>query len=197
MIIHNLDQQTPEWFKVRLGKLTASKAQAIATAGKGLDTLCLEKVAELLTKRQPTPFSNADTERGNELEEMARSAYELETGNLVTKVGFIEHNEWVGCSPDGLVGEDGLVEFKCKNDVNFLKYLLEGEIDAEHEWQMQMQMWVADRKWCDYVLFNDGFEQPLVIARIARDDAKIEKIKVGIEKAIEKMDSMLAKVKKN
>lgn len=191
MIIHNFDQQSDEWFEVRLGKLTASKAQAIATNGKGLDTLCYEKVAEILTNRKPAGFTNLDIERGNKLEAMARDAYELETGNLVKQVGFVELDQYTGCSPDGLIDEDGLVELKCKNDVNFLKFALTREIETAHDWQMQMQMFVTDRKWCDYAIFNDGYAQSLIIVRVERDDAKIEKIKIGIENGIETITKLI------
>ncbi len=88
MIIHKFDQQTDDWYKVRLGKLTASKAQAIAVAGKGLETLCYEKAAEVLTKRKPEGFTNGDIDRGNEMEAQARNAYELETGNMIGEIGF-------------------------------------------------------------------------------------------------------------
>lgn len=193
MKIHKIEQRSDEWFELRLGKLTASKAQAIGTAGKGLETLCYEKVAESLTNRQAPGFTNVDMERGNELEAMARNAYELETGLLVEQVGFVELSEWVGCSPDGLVGEGGLLELKCKNDVNFLKFLITKGIDTAHVWQMQMQMWVTDRKWCDYAVFNDGYDQQLVVVRVERDDAKIEKIKIGVEQGIETMNELLMK----
>ena len=194
MKLHNIDQQSDEWFELRLGKLTASKAQAIATNGKGLDTLCYEKVAELLTRRRQDGYTNPDIERGNELEALARDAYELETDHLVKRIGFIEQDENVGCSPDGLIGEDGLLELKCKNDVNFLKFSITKDIDTAHIWQMQMQMLVSDRQWCDYAVFNDGYTQSLVIVRVPRDDEKIEKIKIGLERGLEIMNDLIAKM---
>lgn len=194
MIIHEIDQKSEEWLKVRLGKFTASDAQSIQANGKGLETLCFEKVAEILTGKGKPSFTNEDMERGNEMEEMARQVYELETGNTATKVGFIELDEYTGCSPDGLVGDDGLVEIKCKNDSNFVRFMFDEKIDPAHYWQMQMQMYVTDRKWCDYVIFNENFDQNTMITRVNRNDEEIELLKTGINSGIETVKSIISKV---
>src|SRR5574343_710043 len=129
MKIINVTQGTQQWFDCRLGHFTASNAQAIANNGKGLETLVFEKVAEKLTRKQKESYTNPDIDRGHELEGMARSNYEIETGSKVVEVGFCELDEYVGCSPDGFVGDDGLVEIKCKNDANYVKYLYEKKVD--------------------------------------------------------------------
>ena len=193
MIIHNFDQHSEEWLNIRLGKLTASHAQAIATNGKGLETLCFKKCSELMTGRVGKSYTNPDMERGNELESLARGVYELKTGNLVKEVGFVELDSQVGCSPDGLIGEDGLLELKCKDDVNFFKLLVERKVDPEYMWQIQMQMYITGRKWCDYVVYNDGYTKPLVIIRVERDEEKISKIKQGLEDGKKLMAEMLKK----
>src|SRR5690349_12115357 len=128
MTIHNFDQGSPEWYSIRLGKFGSTDAQAVASNGKGLETLCYEKVAEIVTQKPRESYSNADMERGKLLESMARSAYEIQSGNLVEQVGYIEQSEYVGTSPDGLVGVDGMIEIKCPSDANFVKYLFEGRI---------------------------------------------------------------------
>lgn len=190
-IYNDLKQGTPEWLKVRIGKFTASTAQAIASNGAGLKTLVFEKAAEVMTGQQKEGYTNSDMERGNELELIARNAYELEKGVVTTQVGFIELDERVGASPDGLVGEDGLIEIKCKNDSNFVRFIFDNEIDPAHEWQMQMQLWVTGRKWVDYVLFNPNFPNPVIITRVLRDEAKIKKIEVGIENGKKQLAEIL------
>ena len=181
MQLHKVKQGSPEWHKVRLGKLTASHAQAIASQGKGLETLAYNKVAEILTGKAEEGYINPDMERGNELEMMARNAYELETGNLVKEVGFCELDKHSGCSPDGFVGDDGLVEFKCPTNKVFTEYLYTEKVNTGYVWQMQMQMLVTDRKWCDYAVFAQDFPKSLIIKRIERDERAIEKIKRGLE----------------
>jgi len=189
-IYDTLVQGTDEWFKVRLGKLTASTAQAVASNGKGLETLCFEKVAEIISGVQEDGYKNADMERGNEQEKLARSAYEMETGLPVKTVGFIELDERVGCSPDGLVNEDGLVEIKCHNGATLVKLLFSGKIDTKYVWQMQFQMYVTGRQWVDYVGFNENFPN-LKIIRVERDEDAIEKIRIGVEQGKETITSIL------
>jgi len=195
MKIINVEQGTPEWFACRLGKLTASDGQAIATSGKGLETLCYEKVAEIMTGKQKPSYTNEDIERGHEMEMLARNSYELETGRLVKEVGFVELDEFTGCSPDGFVGEDGLVEIKCKSDANFVRYMYEKKVETEYNWQMQMQMFVTGRKWVDYVVFNENFTKTTQILRVDRNENDIAKLKSGIENGILVIKQILNKVK--
>jgi putative phage-type endonuclease len=195
-MIHNCQQGTDEWLKIRLGKFTASKAQAIATNGKGLDTLVFEKAEEIITGQFKQGYKNADMERGNELESRARNLYELETGNVVNEVGFVELSEYVGCSPDGLVGNDGLFETKCPSFRVYYEFLTTGVINTGYMWQMQMQMLVTDRKWCDYVVYNPVFKsQPIIIKRVERDEKSINKLEVGLQTAQAKLKDILERIK--
>ena len=189
-IYNELVQGTDEWFKVRLGKLTASKSQAIANNGKGLETLCFEKVAEIISGTREDSYKNADMDRGNEQETLARSAYEMETGNQVKTVGFVELDERVGCSPDGLVGDDGLVEIKCHNGSKMVQLLFSNKIDTKYVWQIQFQMYVTGRQYVDYVGFNENFPN-LKIIRVIRDEKSIEKIRIGIETGKAKIEEIL------
>jgi putative phage-type endonuclease len=188
-----IEQGTPEWFEVRKLKLTASNAQAIGNAGKGLESLVTEMMAEYYSTAEKEHFTNKDTERGNELEEFAREMYELEKDIEVEQVGFIEENEYVGFSPDGLVARDGLVEFKSLNDVGHYKIIREGEkeIDTKYIWQTQMQLLISKRKWCDLVFYNPNFEKSLIIFRIEPNKETFEKLKVGIAKGIELIKNQL------
>lgn len=189
-----LVQGTPEWLAVRIGKFGGTDAQAVATNGKGLETLCYEKVGEIITGRPKTSYTNPDMERGNELENTARSAYEIKTGNIVTQVGYIELSDRVGVSPDGLVGEDGLVEIKCPTDANFIRFLVNKTPETKYVWQMQHQLYVTDRKWVDFVIFNDSLDK-IEVLRVKRDETKIDKIKAGLESGIKFIEDILEKVK--
>jgi len=196
MIIHNIEQGTEEWQQVRRGKMTASHAQTIASNGKGLETYCREVVASLITGISKS-VDTIDTQRGVELEPVARQEYENEKGVSVEQVGFIEYNEFVGVSPDGLVGSDGLIEIKCKNDNNYLAQLLDGEagIESKYIWQMQMQMLVSNRSWCDFVCYNPNFEKKLFIQRIYADERKFSKLLAGFESGEEIIKNILEKIK--
>jgi len=197
MIVHNeINQNSPEWFQIRCGKLTASDAQAIATRGKGLETLVAKKVAEILTgEAEENGYTNQFMENGHTLEDDARIAYELETGNIVDCVGFCERDKWSGASPDGMVGEDGLVEIKNKIGYLFVLEMLDDKIDSGHYWQTQYQLWVTGRQWCDYLVHNPRFPKKLIIKRVTRDEDAIAKIEAGVNDGIAQIESMLAQIK--
>jgi hypothetical protein len=194
MEIINCIQGTDEWFNEKLGKFTASEAQAIAANGKGLETLCLKLASQRLTGKRKESYLGADMKRGVELEPEARNLYELETDNTVGKVGFCKLDEDTGASPDGLIGEDGLIEIKCFDDLNFLEYALSKKMDTGYVWQMQMQMFITGRQWCDYVVYNPNYKNSLIIQRVNRDDRAIEKIKAGIETGKAIVKSIIEKV---
>ncbi len=193
MKIHKVDQQSDEWFEIKLGKFSASDAQAISAKGAGLQTLVYKKVAEIISGVREETYTNPHMDRGNEQEELARASYELQTGTNVDVVGFCELNEYAGASPDGLVGEDGAAEFKCPTNSNYVKTLHTQKIDTPYEWQMQFQMYVTDRQWVDYVVFNENFED-LIVIRVERDESKIEKIRAGIESGVSEIKDILSKI---
>ena len=179
MQILNIQQGSPEWHDARKLKMTASKAQAIGNSGAGLKTLILELCTDYLSSKEKENFSNSHTERGNALEDEARTVYELETRNTVLQVGFCVYDNYVGCSPDGFVGEDGLLEIKCPDDKAFLSYIYDRKIKSEYLWQMQMQMLICGRKWCDFVVYNNNFERKFFCTRIGFDESMSDKLLAG------------------
>jgi hypothetical protein len=186
MKVHEMEQGTPEWFAVRLGKMTASEAQCIAANGKGLETYIYKVVVGKHTGVSPDSFAgNRHTERGKELEPDARLSYEISHDVTVTQVGFIEYDEYLGCSPDGLVGEDGGLELKCPDDVKYFKLLIGTEKpDEDYIWQCQMSLRLTGRKWWDLVFYNPNFEKSMVVFRIEPEMWRQEKLEVGIVKGI-------------
>jgi exodeoxyribonuclease (lambda-induced) len=181
MEIINIEQGSDEWYQVRRMKMTASHAQAIAACGAGLETYILDMCSEFFSTKEKEIFANQHTERGNAYEDQARVIYELQTGNKVEQVGFVVHSDHVGCSPDGLVNDDGLVEFKNPSDKEHFRFMVDNKIKPEYEWQMQMQMLVTGREWCDFVSYNPNFENCIVIKRVTPDDKKLEKLLKGFE----------------
>ena len=159
-LYYDVIQGTDEWNALRLGKFTAScfsdlfaKDTTIAYQG-----LINKVVYERLTGEIPESYSNDYMARGSELEAQARQAYELETFNKIKEVGFIEISEWVGCSPDGLIGKDGLVEIKCPKWSTLIDYHLSGKIPSNYMYQMQGQLYVSERQWCDFYVWHPKFK---------------------------------------
>jgi len=180
---HEMEQQTDEWFELRNKfPFTASKAQSIGSNGKGLNTLILEKLSARFTTAERVGYSNEHTERGNELEPLARSAYELENLVTVKEVGFVINDKYelAGASPDGLVGKGG-IEIKCLGDKAHFANILDFKVDSGYMWQMQMQILICELEFVDYVLYNPNFEQSLLIKRVLPDPVKQEKLKEGLK----------------
>lgn len=193
---HDIEQGSQEWFDLRKGKLTASNATAIGANGAGLVTYCKEIVLELIGIEKER-YTNIDIERGNELEPLARSAYEFQTGNEVKEVGFITNDLYpnVGMSPDGLIGIDGGCEIKARNDIKHFSLIL-GETKEIPVNQIQMSLLLSEREWWDFISFNPNFSKPLFIKRIYPDLKYFEKLKAGIIKGNELIESMLKSYKK-
>lgn len=204
MQIHNVEQDTEEWFALRLQyPLTASNAQAIGNQGKGLETLVWEKLAEKHSKVTKERYTNKDLERGTELEPQAREMYELKTGNTVLQAGFVTNHaisKVGGASPDGIIGTDGLLEIKCFEDTKHFKLIIENKttgtfkVESQYVWQMQQQMLFTGRAWCDFVAYNPNYPQSLLIQRVyaykEMQDEIQEGLKIG-EKLIKKIEANL------
>ena len=185
MIIHDFEQRSSEWFAARLGKMTASRFKDVMAKGQGKSrhSYMLQIAAERLSNLPQESYTNAAMEWGTEHEADAIKAYEDEMQCVVNPVGFIEHSAWVGASPDGLVGEGGNVEVKCPNSTTHLNYILTNKVDPKYKGQVQGQLWVSGRQWCDWISYDPRIPQhPLHVIRIDRDEEYIAKLEVECER---------------
>lgn len=196
MIIHeNLIQGTPEWLQVKAGKFSCSTfsdlfAKETTQAYQGAIN---DVVYGKLTGEPVESFSNDIMKRGNEMEPFAREAYEIETFNKVNQVGFIELNEWVGYSPDGLIGDDGLLEIKCPKHSTLIEYHLSQKIPTKYYWQMQGGLYVTGRLWCDYYVYHPKLK-PLLI-RVERNEPDIKLLEEKLNEVIEIAKQRIEKLK--
>lgn len=194
MKIHNIEQGTDEWFECRKGKMTASNAHTISVAGKGLETYIKTIVADMFASKKEEGYQSKAMERGSMLEAQARSIYKLINGVDIEQVGFIEHSEYVGCSPDGLIGDDGGIEIKCINNKDYFQLLIgEEKPDIGHIYQSQMCMMITNREWWDLVYYNPNFSKSMIINRLIKDDIIINKLKVGLSIGEEKIKYLINK----
>lgn len=198
MQIHNFEQHSEEWYAIRSGKFTASVADTIAVAGAGLETLCYKIVAEILTGKKEDTFKSAAMEQGNELEAAARTLFEFKTGFTVKEVGFVEVDELEGSSPDGLIElKDELtgVEFKCPQDNTYAKLLFDRKIKPEYYAQMQMQMkHIGAKRWF-YAVYNQNFNEEMVIMEVKADPEFQAKLQKGLEKGKVRVREILSTIK--
>jgi len=183
-MIYDFSQYSPEWWKIREQRLTGSHAQAIGVNGKGLKTYTRKIMSEYYSSAQIETYSNDDMRRGLEREDKAASEYSIEHMTVLKKVGFVTRGDHVGVSPDRLADENGLVEIKCPKDSTYLDLLLDKKIDTKYIWQMQMQLLICEKDWCDYVVYNPNFETRLFVQRIEPDAKKFKALEEGIESGI-------------
>ena len=191
------DQGTPEWLAERAGKVTASALSNVmmAKTAAGYQNYMAQLICERLTGQPVETFKSAAMEYGTETEPQARAFYEMETGSAVEQCGFINHPilKDSGASPDGLIGDLGLVEIKCPQPAKHIKNLMGGTVDKSYLLQMQWQMECTGREWCDFVSFNPTFPPHLQlhISRIDMDAELQVEIKAAVTKFLSDMDAKL------
>jgi len=183
--IHNCQQGTIEWMRCRAGIPTASRLDVLMTAKarkgeltQGSRTYMHEKLAEWVTGEPIVENLGGFVERGKELEAEAIANYAFDRDVTVVPVGFITLDDGsAGCSPDGLVGTDGIVEAKCYSLQNHIAALLEA--DDEHYAQVQGGLWITERTWVDRIYWNPIL--PPVVVRIERDEDYIADLAASVE----------------
>ena len=196
-------QGTPEWFEQRRGKVTASRiADLMAKTKSGYSTsrqnYLMQLLCERLTGKIEEGYKSSAMQRGNDLEAEARNWYQLETGENVEEVSFIDHPKinFAGASPDGLVGAEGLIEIKCPNTATHIETLRKKEPIDRYYKQMQWQMAVTGRKWCDFVSFDNRLPDNLAYfcKRIPRDEAVIQEIEREVQAFLLELDVTVAEL---
>lgn len=182
-------QGSPEWHAIRAGKVTASRvADVIAKTKSGpaasRKNYLAELVLERLTGQKTEGFTNAAMQWGIDTEPQARLAYEFHRNLDVAQVGFIAHPSIAdsGASPDGLVGDNGLVEIKCPLPATHMDTIDKGAVPSKYVTQMMWQMACTGREWCDFVSFDPRFpaHMQFFCERVKRDDEMIHDLEAEV-----------------
>lgn len=182
-------QGSEEWFAIRCGKVTASRvADVVARTktgwGASRANYMAQLIAERLTGTVAESYSNAAMQWGTDIEPRARVAYEFYRNADVAEVGFVTHPtiDMSGASPDGLVGNAGLVEIKCPNTATHIDTLLGQEVPAKYVTQMQWQMACTGREWTDFVSFDPRMPESMsmFVRRVFRDDKRIAELEADV-----------------
>lgn len=165
-----------------MGKQTAGYQKAI-----------YQPVYERLTGESPESFSSDYMDRGHELEPFAVEAYEMETFTETSNGGFWSLGEWIGDSPDRMVGDEGILEIKSPAFNTMINYLLKKELPDTYKWQVHGHMYVTGRDWCDFMSYHPKLK-PLII-RVERDEKMIRELEEKLFESIDKAQSILNKLK--
>lgn len=192
MKIYNCEQRSLEWHNLRIGIPTASNFKKIVTPKGKLSTQADGFMNTLLAEwalgcQLDTPTSTY-MEIGTDREPESVAAYEFETGRETTEVGFVTTNDgMIGCSPDRLVGDAGILELKNPAAQTHVGYLRSRAIEEEYKPQLQGNLYVCEREWIDIQSYYPAL--PSVIIRVARDEAYIGALSSALG---EFLDNLLA-----
>lgn len=199
-----MDQRTEEWFAARRGKVTASRIADVCAKtksgwGASRGNYAAELICERLTGATAERYTNAAMQWGTDTEPQARAAYEFLHDAVVEEVGFIDHPRipMTGASPDGLVGDEGMLEIKCPNTATHLQTLISGKIEGKYFLQMQWQMACAGRQWCDFASFDPRLPEPmqLWVERVERDDKKLAEVGEVVSEFLAEIDNTVAQLR--
>ncbi len=195
-----MKQRTEEWFNARLGKATASRFKDVMATIKSGEAasrknyraqLVVERLTGVREESSSPAVLRGVMQWGIDHENAAREAYEDLTGNLVEEYGFMSHLALAaGCSPDGLIGDLGMIEIKCPNTAQHITCLQTQDMPKEHWWQVQGQLWIANREWCDFVSFDPRMPEhmQIMVKRVARHPADIADLNTGVRAFLAEVD---------
>lgn len=196
--IINCEQRTEEWYRARMGIPTASMFGTVMAFGrgggesKGRNSYMRKLAGEIITGIPMESYTNDDMERGAQQEPEILARYMFENDVEVTPVGFIK-NGGRGCSPDGLVGSDGMVQIKSAAPHVMIEILLDGAVPKHHLPQCFGEMWVAERQWTDLVIGSSP-ALPLFKARLKRDEVYITQIGGAVHQFNLELRAMVKKI---
>lgn len=202
MKIVNCVQGSSDWFDARCAKVTGSRvADALAVLKrKDGEAACRRNLKrliarEILTGMHTDSYVSKAMQEGIDREPMARTEYELKTGNDVRLVGFVEHPtiERAGSSPDGLVGKDGMIEIKCPQPGTHIDYLIGRKVPEDYEPQIMWNLACTEREWCDFVSFDPDQvkRHQLLIVRMHRNDQRIAEMELAVLQFLTEVDDIV------
>jgi len=191
----DLEQGSDKWHELRLGKITASCFYKLLGTKAAREKYLYDRANEIVTgcKADGEEYLNLHIQRGWEHETVARNKYITSTFTSVKEVGLVQLSDHIACSPDGLVGEDGMIEIKVPDSNNYFRHVIEiskkgvEAIAKEHYMQMQFNLYVCARKWCDYVLFNPKHAvqgNGLFIFRVGYDEVMQARISEAVDECV-------------
>lgn len=202
------EQERRLWLDSRAGHVTASRIGDVLTKPRKNSKTSVRRnymwqlINERLIKRSLEEDRRTffDIKRGERLEPIARVEYEMAKNLTVDSVGFTKHPTipWSGCSPDGLIGEVGMAQFKCPKRANHCEWLLNGVVPSEHREQMYFELaCFPQRLWNDFCSYEEEWPQHLFICRLKRDESAIREIEIAVIEFNAEIEGIMARLPKD
>lgn len=191
-------QGSEEWFEARLGFVTASNFHKVLNKKTGRGLYMRKVAAEKLTGCREESYKNEVMEYGTETEQEARKYYETANDCKIEQVGFVTKDEWIGGSPDGFIGEEGIIEIKCPLASTHIEHILSNKMPMKHIPQVQGLLWVTGRKWCDFVSFDPKvLSKPMFCLRIEQDKTYFKTLAGEVGLFVGELKEMIDKINGN
>lgn len=196
--VFNCEQGTEAWFLARAGLPTASMFSTVMASGRGggesktRAKYMRQLAGEIITGKPIEGYSNHHMERGHEMEPEARDLYAFATDTVPEIVGFVRNGN-KGCSPDSLVGANGMLEIKTKLPDLLIECLERDDFPPEHRAQCQGALWVAEREWIDITVYWPGI--PVFIKRAYRDEPYIKTISGAVDQFNDELSALVERVR--
>ena len=195
MIEIDCQQGSEEWYEARLGFVTSSNFHKVLNKRTGRGLYMRKLAAERLTGFAEESYHNNIMENGNLTEDEARGFYEAANDLTIRRVGFVIRDKDVGGSPDGLVGEDGIIEIKCPLSSTHIEYIMSNRLPACYVPQVQGLLWVTGRQWCDFISYDPRVvSMPLNIVRVERDVEYIKELAGKVGLFVKELKDMVKKI---
>lgn len=196
--IFDFAQGSDDWFRTRAGIPTASEFSTVLAKGRGGGESVTRRkylyrlAGEIITGVPEETYGNAHMERGKAMEPEARDLYVMLSDAETQQIGFIRNGN-KGCSPDALIGNDGLLEIKTKLPSIMVELLIKGEVPPEHKAQCQGALWVCEREWLDFFAYWPGM--PSFTRRVYRDEPYIATLATAVDEFNSELREIVEKVR--
>lgn len=205
IIVDDILQGSDEWLKERLGKVTGSMVSNVMSKGRGSspsklsETYMIELISETLTGKSKPFFENEAMRWGTATEPQARDMYSIKNDFVdIREIAYFKSGDSLLGSPDGLVGERGLIEIKCPNTTTQIKRALTDDYSADYKSQIQFLLWISEREWCDFVSFDPRLDcaASYLSQRVYRDEEYIKDMKTKVYAFVERMNLLIEQLTK-
>jgi hypothetical protein len=196
--IFDCDQGSETWLRIRMGIPTASEFATLLSTGRGggesktRRTYLYKLAGERITGTPMESYTNKYMERGKALEPEARDYYQFLTNSKLQRVGFIKNTN-KGCSPDSLIGNNGMLEVKTEAPHLLIERLETDKLPDDHYAQLQGNLWVSEREWIDALIYFPGM--PASLKRVFRSDEYIKNLAIAVDKFNDELDSLVERIK--
>lgn len=194
-VFDKIEQNSPQWFEIRKGLITASQFKAILAKGEGKTrkSYMHKLAAEIVTGVPGKSFRCPEFDRGHAMEAEARSFYSYLADMDLQQIGFVKNGK-KGASPDAFIGDSGLLEIKTQRGDLLIETILKGEFPSEHVAQVQGQLWVTEREWCDIIIYWPAM--PPFIRRAYRDSFFISKLTQAVDQFNDELQELVERIKR-